>query len=667
MEKENIRNNLRLIYIAAIAVSLLVYPVVSASGILGVSGFVDNLAYLIIFLAALLAMFSIRMDAKRAVAVFGFIFFNIFFFWGNLLYYRFFSVSVGYDIFKQWKDAAPLASAVWTLIRWPDFVFMLFVPLALTGVAFSGGVSRRGMKFYAGLVSGAVLLILIHSIIWSGTKGYSKSNPLIGLTRQAFSVLWLEHFSLREFERISSDMSHYFPVNESLYEYSGDPRYPLLKRPLEGGDEDTGSRPNVVFILLESVRAFESGFYNRYSAGYTPNLDDLARGGHAFKNFYANSSGTVNGEFASLSSFYASQGGETMYNKFPRIGIKTLPSILRERGYRTAWISGFTSEYGNKGEFWRAHGIDEVHDSVPEPYTKLGWGPSDEDMFNNALNVLDGLQEPFYAEILTLSNHFEFNWDYPTAEETPPALGNKLYRDYTKGIYYTDYALGKFIAAAREHKFFSNTIFVITGDHGVVLFPDSKRINKVRVIEIYSRVPLVLYAPGMIEPHVDTRPASQVDILPTVLDLLGIRVENSFVGASLLRDDRESAPVLMKFVSVWSIRTGNEYCYDVGSIGKSSLQEYNEIMKDQDPMNPDRTVGAESMGNLRALFGYRDDDYYCFSTSKDILNPYKGSDLKPMDSERRNELISLGRDLSYMSSYLLLKDIIYPADMPVGR
>jgi phosphoglycerol transferase MdoB-like AlkP superfamily enzyme len=645
--------------LAAVACCLALYPAASAGESIHLTGLVDNFAYALAFLALGMAVLAIRKPRLRISAMLLIIGFNIFFFWGNLLYYRFFNVSVGYDIFKQWKDAAPIASAVFALMKWPDFIFMLAVPLSLSWVLLNsvhGG--KRGLS--SAMLLASLSIIILHSLIWGNARGFSKSNPLIGLPRQAASILWLEYFTSREFERISSHISRYFPLNGSLYKYADETQYPLLKKPIAEPGDNPEKMPNVVFVLLESVRAFESGFYNRYSAGYTPNLDRLARKGLAFRNFYANSSGTVNGEFASLSSFYTSAGGETLYNKFPALGIRTLPSILRDRGYSTAWISGFSSGYGNKGSFWRSHGVEEIHDNIPEPYLKLGWGPSDNDIFNHALSVMESMPEPFYAEILTLSNHFEFDWDYPTRDETPPAIGGKLYRDYTGGVYYTDYALGRFIAAARERDFFDNSIFVITGDHGVALFPDSDAIDRIRVREIASRVPFILYAPGIIKPSVNSRPASQVDIAPTVLDLLGIREANSFAGSSLLREEAESSHVFMKYVSIWSLRVGNDYCYEIGNISKSIREEFMETRAALDPMNPDRKTVAESLGSIRkALQG--SDDYACFSTARDLLLPYKASDLRPLSKVRRKELMSLGNDLNYFSSYILIKDRIYPA------
>jgi len=194
----------------------------------------------------------------------------------------------------------------------------------------------------------------------------------------------------------------------------------------------------------------------------------------------------------------------------------------------------------------------------------------DIDMFEQALEKIGRFREPFFVEIMTLSNHHPFDHDYDI--EFPEALaavpGDSHYRNYLRGMHYTDRAVGEFLEAARAEPWFSRTLFVILGDHAVRAYPTSQRggsLGPVLETEIYFRDRLLLYGPGWLEPATHDVLGSQIDVAPTVLDLLDIRSDNSFLGVSLLADvpeDRRFA--LMNIGHVFNMRVGDHYCYSVG-------------------------------------------------------------------------------------------------------
>jgi len=105
---------------------------------------------------------------------------------------------------------------------------------------------------------------------------------------------------------------------------------------------------------------------------------------------------------------------------------------------------------------------------------------------------------------------------------------------------------------------------VITGDHGIWKFPENEEMIPIRKQEHYFRVPLLIYAPGIVKPGLFEDVGSQVDIAPTILDILGIRSENAFVGRSLFLSGGPERFALMVHDRQWNIRRGAGYCYDVG-------------------------------------------------------------------------------------------------------
>jgi phosphoglycerol transferase MdoB-like AlkP superfamily enzyme len=264
-----------------------------------------------------------------------------------------------------------------------------------------------------------------------------------------------------------------------------------------------------------------------------------------------------------------------VYIRHPDLDIRCLPEILRERGYSRHWISAYRSSYANKERFLKGHGVERVHDAQSmnprrARHPKVGWGMGDVDMFEQALEKIGRFREPFFVEIMTLSNHHPFDHDYDI--DFPEALGavpgDSHYRNYLRGMHYTDRAVGGFIEAAREMPWFSRTLFVIVGDHAVRAYPPARTgdsLGPVLETEVYFRERLILYGPGWLAPAIHPAVGSQIDVAPTLLELLDIRADNSFMGVSLFADlpaDRRFA--LMNIGHVWNMRIGDHYCYSVG-------------------------------------------------------------------------------------------------------
>ena len=169
---------------------------------------------------------------------------------------------------------------------------------------------------------------------------------------------------------------------------------------------------------MESVRAYESGACGADPLVDAHTLDRLAGEGVLFKNFYANSYHTARAEFANSFFFPARQvqgSPETIAR--PRLSLLTWPSLLKRHGYATPlWIGSYTPTYDNKQEFLSHHGIDAFYSSLPKGFRKVGWGPSDEDLFSYAFDVLSAQRAPYFAEIMTLSDRTPSG----TMERQPP-------------------------------------------------------------------------------------------------------------------------------------------------------------------------------------------------------------------------------------------------------
>ena len=114
---------------------------------------------------------------------------------------------------------------------------------------------------------------------------------------------------------------------------------------------------------------------------------------------------------------------------------------------------------------------------------------------------------------------------------------------------------------------FKNTIFLFLGDHSIWIFPENGKrdLSAEEKVDAFFRTPLLIWSPGRIEPGVDDTLGSQIDLAPTVLQLLQLEATHAFQGISLLTDvAAEKRVVLMGNENAWSIRSAATRCYATG-------------------------------------------------------------------------------------------------------
>ena len=154
----------------------------------------------------------------------------------------------------------------------------------------------------------------------------------------------------------------------------------------------------------------------------------------------------------------------------------------------------------------------------------------DEYVYEKALENIAEFPHPFITTILTLSNHHP--WDSPL-ENIAALPENTENRNRRNTFRYTDWALHHFISEVKNAELYDNTIFIILADHGQYLY------NDYDIEPRNFRIPLLILNSGM-EPHINHTLGSQIDIIPTVLDLLGENGKISSFGRSLLKENIEN-------------------------------------------------------------------------------------------------------------------------------
>ena len=306
---------------------------------------------------------------------------------------------------------------------------------------------------------------------------------------------------------------------------------------VESGREE--EHPNIVLITLESMSAdFLARYGNREAL--TPNLDALCSESLVFEQLFATGNRTVRGLEAVTLSLPPCPG-QSLVKRPQTSELHATAAMLREKGYATAYFYGGNAYFDNMESFFGSNGYEIIDQKsyTPDEITFANiWGVCDEDAYNKVIRTInqrlssggEAASQPFFAHVMSVSNHRPYT--YPEGRIAIPADA----KSRAGGVMYSDYALGQFLAAARQQPWFDNTVFVITADHC------ASSAGKTEIPLEKYHIPGLIYAPGRIEPASVTRFASQIDLMPTLFALLGMSYDSYFYGRDILADDfRERA------------------------------------------------------------------------------------------------------------------------------
>ena len=371
-----------------------------------------------------------------------------------------------------------------------------------------------------------------------GSEVHSTNNLVNQASTNTWFVLW---HAIVDMLKDGEDEGKYydFPsdnearqiVRKLLFQ-DGDQPAPSPGRPLRRRVE-TGREMqdlNVVVIIMEGQSNAPVGAMG-YGGVQTPELDELCRDGLFFDQLYAAGARTSRGITGVLVG-HPDLGGETLLKRDEALGkFQTLPGVMAGRGYSTMFINGGDSNFDNMKNFLAAGGTHVVVGQKEiDAQNDAAWGVPDEDIFHKAHEMFVEMgDKKFFAAILTISNHQSYE-NFPQ-DRTPMIPGDSDDIKMLNAYRYADWALGDFFREARDADYFKNTLFVIVADHG-----HGRYLNRALSIDVPGyRIPCVFYAPGIVSPRRISTVASQTDIAPTVLGVLGGGYEHSFLGRDILR------------------------------------------------------------------------------------------------------------------------------------
>lgn len=282
---------------------------------------------------------------------------------------------------------------------------------------------------------------------------------------------------------------------------------------------------NVVVVLMESMCAAKMGAYGQKAL--TPYLIRLSTQGLYFSDFYSAGIHTYNGIFSTITGFPALLH-EHALEKYVDKKFNCLPSNLKQEGYQTLFFTTHDEQFDNMSGFLKYNGVDQIFSEkdFPAGQSVSTLGVPDHVMFDFSIKELNKQQQPFFALLLTSSDHGP--WKIPTNIPFQPNGTDEKER----ATQYADWSIDHFLEQAKKQKWFDHTLFVFLGDHGVSFG------HTYQMPLSFHHVPCIFYCPKFISPETNNSLSGQIDVFPTVMGLLGFSYENHSLGIDLLKEKR---------------------------------------------------------------------------------------------------------------------------------
>ena len=316
------------------------------------------------------------------------------------------------------------------------------------------------------------------------------------------------------------------------------------------------TKPNIVIFIVESFAREYIGAFNPNTKikgfkSYAPFIDSLSQHSMIYTNAYANGWKSIHGMSSIIAGVPSFKDAFTS-SAYSKQDIQSLVSTLKSEGYDTSFFHGAPNGsmgflgFGNILGYDHYYGKTEYNND--DDFDGV-WGIWDEPFFQYFDKELRKKKQPFMATLFSVSSH------------NPYKVPEKYEGKFDKGtvnihqtIGYTDYAFKKFFNQAKKEPWFKNTIFVIVADHGNTIAYDEYK----KEFNLHT-VPILFYTADERYKGINSDWAQQIDIYPTLLDMIGYDKPFRSWGRSLIND--KTAPYVVKYNSnVYEYMSGNYIC-----------------------------------------------------------------------------------------------------------
>ncbi|UEX89774.1 polyglycerol-phosphate lipoteichoic acid synthase LtaS [Staphylococcus ratti] len=523
---------------------------------LGVKGPVQNFILLMnpySLLALILSVFLFFKGRKAFwfMLIGGFLL--TFLLYANVVYFRFFSDFLTFSTLNQVSNVNSMGGAVGASFQWYDFVYFLDIIAYLFILIFKQkwlSLNVFHKKFIPVVMAASVALFFLN-------LAFAETDRPELLTRtfdHKYLVKYLGPYNFTVYDGVKTIQNNQQKALASEDDLTKVLNYTKQKHTAPNMEYYGKAKgKNIIKIHLESFQTF---LINKKVNGHevTPFLNKLSSGQNDFRyypNFYhqTGQGKTSDAEFTMDNSLYGLPQGSAFSLKGDNT-FQSLPAILHQKQKFTSNVMhGDYKTFWNRDQVYRHFGVDKFYDATyydmsPENVENLGL--KDKEFFKESVDYLDKEKQPFYSHLITLTNHYPFTLNKDDASIPPGNTGNPTVDGYIQTAHYLDQAVEEFINDLKKRGLYDDSVIILYGDHYGISENHNKAMSQLLDEPItpakfndLNKTGFWIKAPG-VEPKVDPTYAGQVDVMPTLLHLMGIDTKNYIMlGTDMLSKDHK--------------------------------------------------------------------------------------------------------------------------------
>lgn len=390
---------------------------------------------------------------------------------------------------------------------------------------------------------------------------------------------------------------------------------------------------NVVYIHLESFQQFLIDYQltdeNGVNHTVTPFLNSLYHGEstYSFDNFFhqVKAGKTSDAETLMENSLFGLNQGALFTQMGDKNTFEAAPNILQQKaGYTSAVFHGHSASFWNRDKTYKHLGFDYFFDSSyydVNDENSFQYGMHDKPFLNQSVQYLEHLQQPFYAKMITVSNHYPYS-RFKNDEDGFPLATTKdeTINGYFATANYLDTALKEFFDYMKASGLYDNSIFVLYGDHyGIsntrnkelapLLGKDSSTWTDYDDAQL-QRVPFMIHIPGATSGGINHTYGGQVDALHTLLHLLGVDSKKYLqLGQDLFSDEHKQVVAFRDgdFVTPeYTFYGGKMYANQTGAVIDDPTPEQEKLFTQLNQDVDEQLITSDKINNGDLLRFYQD-------------------------------------------------------------
>ncbi|NWO13564.1 LTA synthase family protein [Virgibacillus sp.] len=495
----------------------------------------------------------------------------------NLVFYRSFTDFITIPQLFQASNAADLGSSILTLIK--PYDILLFVDVVIIWF-----ISRKQAVQVAAQYpkSGKVFALAMSFVLLAGnfflaemerpqlfTRAFDREYLVKNIGLFNYHIYDIATQAKAKTQRVFADGNELPEIQEYMDENMARNTTSELFGVAEG--------KNVIFINAESIQSF---VINNDVNGepITPFLNALTKDKDTFyfENFYhqTEQGKTSDSEFLVENSLYPLSRGAVFFTHGQN-EYNAMPEILGENGYYSSVLHANNKSFWNRDQMYQSLGFDHYYGEESFEITEessVGWGLKDKPFFEQSTDILQQMEKPFYTKLITLTNHFPFELDEEDRSIEPYDSNSNTLNNFFPTVRYMDESIELFFDELKRSGLYEDSIIVIMGDHYGISANHNKAMSQYlgkEEITPYDhiqlqRVPLFIHIPGFGKGEIKSEIAGQIDMKPTLLNLLGIKNKQDIqFGNDLFSKQRKDFVALRNgsFITDEYIYT-NDTCYN---------------------------------------------------------------------------------------------------------